>query len=225
MSNAKISITKLLLVTQIAIDNALADPVLISTLTAYGYTAERLQEGKALREQVLMLLLEQKTCSGDGLAATDDLKSARRQAQRMYMLHVKVARVALYGNRRAARTLDLETQRKRTLPAWLFQARQFYTGALADHAILNALSRYGITQEKLEAGKRLIDAVEACDATRTERKSNAQTATQRCNEALTALDRWISSFRQIARVALQDHPQGLEKLGARRSVGRRTVTL
>ncbi len=42
---------------------------------------------------------------------------------------------------------------------------------------------------------------------------DAQSSTQKRNEVLKALNRWVGDFKKVARVALQDDPQLLESLG------------
>jgi hypothetical protein len=41
----------------------------------------------------------------------------------------------------------------------------------------------------------------------------AQEATEMRDKALDNLAKWISNFRAVAKVALEDNPQQLEKLG------------
>lgn len=48
-----------------------------------------------------------------------------------------------------------------------------------------------------------------------QRKGEAQDATEKRDEALRAMDVWMSDFKAAARVALKDHPQWLEMLGIR----------
>ena len=198
---------------QIAIGNALADPTLSAALATYGYTAERLRQGDVLRETARAFHQRQKEAYGDLFAAGDALDAARRQVQATYMRHVKLARVAFENDRGATQKLALAGERKQSLVGQLAQAQQFYASALSDSAILNKLAGFGITQALLEAGQRQVDAVGAGNAARRQRKGAAQDATRMRDDALTALDAWMSDFTKIARVALKGRPQLLEKVG------------
>jgi hypothetical protein len=53
MSNPRSNIQEQLTIAQIAIGNALANLAVQSALDPYGYTAERLHEGQALRDRAL----------------------------------------------------------------------------------------------------------------------------------------------------------------------------
>jgi hypothetical protein len=213
MSNPRNSIQERLTRAQIAIGNALADPAVQSALDPYGYTAERLREGQALRERALTLHQQQRVAYGDLSSANDALKATQAHVRTDYMHDIKVARVAFATDRGTLQKLDAAGERRQTQAAWLIQAQQFYANALSDPAILDALAGYGITRQRLEAGKRQIDAVGACYAARRSRRGAAQAATKVRDEALTALDAWMRDFRQIARLALKKQPQHLEKLG------------
>jgi hypothetical protein len=95
------------------------------------------------------------------------------------------------------------------------QAHQFYTYALSDADIQERLVEFGITQAMLEAGRRQIEAVNEYEARRQQRQSAAQDATRMRDETLAALDKWMMAFTKIARVAFEDRPQFLEKLGSK----------
>ncbi len=44
-------------------------------------------------------------------------------------------------------------------------------------------------------------------------RGDAQIATQARDAAMDALDQWVSDFIAIARLALEEEPQALEKMG------------
>lgn len=49
--------------------------------------------------------------------------------------------------------------------------------------------------------------------TRRKEDGDAQDATYRRNEAMGAMDQWVRDLRDVARIALRDRPQLLERLG------------
>ena len=63
---------------------------------------------------------------GDQFAATDALDKALNDANALYMKHVKLARIALKGERGAAQSLDLDGRRKQTYSGWIAQASVGY---------------------------------------------------------------------------------------------------
>src|SRR5262249_4685941 len=195
----KTSIEQRLTLANIAISNALGDPSLATALAGFGYTAERLRQGGALRENALALYQRQKGAYGDLRTANDAYAAALAQAQETYMRYVKVARVALENERGALHKLSLVGERKPASAAWMAQAQQFYASALSDPAILSQLAAFGITQAILEAGQRQVAAAADSDAARRQRQGEARDATAARDAALAALDAWMRDFMQVAR--------------------------
>lgn len=210
---ATTSIEERLREAQVAIGNALADPALLTALGEYGYNATRLQQGRALRQQAWALYQGQKGEYGELSSAGDGLEAVQQQARATYMRYVKVARVAIEGDRGASHKLDLTTGRKRPLAKWLAQAQQFYTHALSNADILDKLAEFGITRAMLEAGQHQVDAVGEGEAVWRQRQGAARDATRVRDELIAALDAWMRNFTKVARVVFEGRPQLLEKLG------------
>jgi hypothetical protein len=202
-----------LLAAQVAIDNSLNDAEVQTYLAAYGYDSTRLNQGKTLMAAAQQLHQKQTVEYGEQFAATTALQSAREQADAEYMRCVKVARVALKSNRAADQKLALNGKRKITISGWIVQAKQFYTNALADANLLAKLAEFCISQERLQAGQQLVAEVETANAAQEKEKGEAQQATLERDAAIEKLDDWIGDFTAIARVALEEKPQLLEKLG------------
>jgi len=209
---ADASIAQRLASAQIAIEAVLADPVLQEAMAAYGYDATRMLQGQALREQTLGLVQQQRARLGAQLAATDARATAQAQAHAIYMRHVGVARVALRGDRGAAQALDLAA-RKRNKSGWLLQAQQFYTNLLDDSVIVAKLAGFGLTQAQIAAGQQLVAEVAAGDVAQRSRWGLSQETMTKRDAALDALNDWMRDFLAIARIALAEQPQTLEKLG------------
>ncbi len=211
--NNSYSIDGLLHDAQVAIDNALTNEQILTALSDFGYTAERIQQGKALYTTALAAQTTQQMEAGEQKSATAELESTRAVAHTTYMRFVKVARVAFKRDAGIATQLDLGGERKRNLASWLAQANQFYTNALANPAVLEGLGEFGITKKKLQAGLAEVNAVEASNLTQEKEKGDAQAATQTRDKALDTLQEWLSDYLAIAKVALEDNPQLLEALG------------
>jgi hypothetical protein len=223
MTFTKKSIEQQLATANIAIGNALTEPSLATALAGFGYNTERLRQGGALHEKALSLYQRQKGAYGDSQTASDAYAAALALARATYMRHVKVARVALEGERGSLQKLGLAGARKEAQAAQLAQAQQFYANALFDTAILGKLSAFGITKEMLAAGQRQLDAVAQSDSARRQRQGAARDAKRARDVALAALAGWMRDFMQVARVALRDRPQLLEMLGAHAPARRRAA--
>jgi hypothetical protein len=198
---------------QVAIDNALQLPKIQSYLQEYGYTPEKLQQGKSLYETAFNLQQQQRREYGEQIAATETFNQLWQTAQASYMKCVKIARIAFKNNPGIATELDLNGIRKRTISGWLLQAQQFYNNALSNGEILAALAEYGINEEKLKTCLAETEAVAQANLAQEKEKGEAQNATQVRDKAIDELDAWLSDFIAIAKIALEAEPQLLESLG------------
>jgi hypothetical protein len=211
--NHSYSIDGLLHDAQVAIDNALTNDRILAALSDFGYTPERLQQGKTLYTTALTAQTAQQLEAGEQRSATAELEANRAIANTTYIRLVKIARVAFKRDAGIATQLGLGGERKRSLAGWLAQANQFYTNALTTPAALKSFSEFGITADKLRTGLQELRAVEASNLTQEKEKGDAQAATEHRDQALDALQDWLSDYLAIAKVALEDTPQLLEGLG------------
>jgi hypothetical protein len=213
MAKPKRSLAERLLAAQVAIDNAMTDEEVKTLIAAFGYDETRMNTGKALLNTVNQLQQTQQKEYGDQFQATDALNGLLMQADAEYMRFIKISRVALKSEHALVQKLALNGRRKKSFSGWIAQAKQFYLNALSDPAVIEKLGGYGMTQEKLEAGKALLEQTETANATQKKEKGEAQQATLDRDKALDELEEWLGDFIAITRIALEDKPQLLEKLG------------
>ena len=203
MSYSNLSIDGKLAASQQALANAASNAEIAALLAGFGYDAARIAGGQALYDAAQAAQVAQKQEYGEQYAASQASETAWNAANQTYMQLVKVARVAFSGDPNAATALGIAGRRKPTYPGWLEQAQQFYLAALANVDFQTELARFGITLEKLQAGKALVDAVVAAKQAQGSETAEAQAATQARDAALEALDAWMSDFIAIARIALE----------------------
>lgn len=198
---------------RVAIDNAQANAEIQGSLTAFGYTPEKMLEGRGLYDRAQAATQQQITEYGEQIGATAALNEAMQQAKKTYNPLAQVARVAFKKEPGIATQLAIAGARKRTLSGWLEQAKVFYDNALSNADIGSKLGEFGITQEKLQGGKAEVEAIEGLNAAQEEEKGEAQQATYTRDVAIDVLSDWLEDFLDIAEVALSDRPQLLEALG------------
>lgn len=213
MTRSHLTIDQRLTSMQLVLDAVAADSSMQETLSQFGYDEQRLEQGRQLYTSAADLQRRQQAEYGQQYAATDTVNAAWETADAEYTRLVKIARVALKNQPGLWTTLDLVGPRKPSLSGWLLQARQFYENALAQPIILAALSSYGITAARLQAGRVQVAAVETANVEQNRERGEAQEATFKRDAALDEMDAWYSDFLSIARVVLNDTPQQLEKLG------------
>jgi hypothetical protein len=133
------SIDSKLLFAQNAISNAQSNSEIIAALAVLGYDDAKMQVGEALYIKAAKLQIKQVKEYGEQFAATDALNLAKATANKIYIVHVKIARIALSGDRGAAESLQLSGRRKESLSGWLIQTKALYSNALSTPAVLKAL--------------------------------------------------------------------------------------
>ncbi|MGE5605242.1 MAG: hypothetical protein ACM3YE_06065 [Bacteroidota bacterium] len=213
MANLKNRIDEFLLAAQVMIENSLADPDVKAALAAYGYTGEILAAGKTLYDEAVALQNAQKKEYGDQIAATSELNDIWETADRQYMRTLKIARIAFQDHPKADKAVMLFGRRKESLSGWLEQAQSFYSNIQNDADLLNALSKYGYSPESLQQESELLNQIVIRNQQQKKEMGEAQAATQARDKKIDELAHWISDLRAVAKVALADDPQQLEKLG------------
>ena len=196
-----------------AITNALNSEPILETLSQWGYGKEELDRGMAYHDAAQEIHEQHAVEYAEQLEATDRKHERWQAAAKLYMRYLKLARVVFPDDRPVRTALGLDGARSQDVAGWLALARQFYTNALGDEAIMEALGRFNITREKLTEGLTLVDDLEAAHANQMKETGEAQQATQARQERFDALDRWMSDFLGVARVIFEDEPQTLEALG------------
>lgn len=213
MAKLKTKVNQFLLSAQTMIENALADEGIKQTLAGYGYTAEILTVGKKLYENAAVLQNTGKREYREQVAATAELNESRKKAKQLYMKTLKIARMALKEKVKANKAVMLYGARKRSFSGWLEQAQAFYANLICDDESMSTLSAYGYSPEKLEQEFTFINKVFAKHLIQKRKTGEAQKTTVIRDNALDDLIAWISDFKKVARVALAENPQHLEKLG------------
>jgi len=209
----KRTIQELLENSKIAITNAMEDEEIKTLLLEYNYDEAKLNEGLELYKISDQLYNQQKKEYGEQYAAKASYEKAFKKAHPKYMEHVTLTRMAFKESPKKLVEMALHEPRQRRIGLWLKQARIFYDAAIGDDVVLESLSKYGVTKEKLEAGKQLIQEVEIENRKHKKESGEAQQSTVERDKALENLEEWISEYYQICKFALSEKPQLLEKLG------------
>ena len=210
--NGKIIATKLHSIEN-GILGALGNAEIQSLLSGYGYTPERIAEGKALLDAATSLMASQVEEYSDQYTASGEASKLWTEAYAKYMVTVKVARVAFKGQTDQLARFNATGKRSRSLSGWLRDARILYANLLDTPAALNTMAQFGYSEERLRLEQQEVNTVEALHSKQLGEKGEAQQTTLHRDKALDNICNWYSDFRAIARVALYEKPQLLEALG------------
>ncbi len=192
---------------QLAVNNSLADEEIQALVSGFGYSSQGLQAGCELVERAQAAVQAQKLAAGAQQDVTQALLDAQKAATDAYQALAKVARAICDPSQLTA--LGLGGKMPRDTAGFLAAA---YT--LFDNAVkLGMLSDFGYTTEKLTLERGKITAYDEINQRQEAAKGAAQQATREQEAALGALNEWVMQYLKIAKVALREKPQLLEKLG------------
>ncbi|MEZ5106029.1 MAG: hypothetical protein R2757_16135 [Draconibacterium sp.] len=213
MNASRMNADEILFQAGVRINNSLSDPKVLNAVSPFGYTEVKFNEGETLLSEATTLVETQKREYGELDAAQTAFEDERKAAHGNYMDMLAICKIAFKNDVKAISTLDLTGRRASTFSGWLNQTRSFYRALLANDAWKTALTTYGQTEEVLNAHLAAIDTVTAASETKKKEMGDAQNATQERDMKLEELVEWVSDYEVIARIALADKPQLLEKLG------------
>jgi hypothetical protein len=195
------------------INNSLADDMVKIAVAPFGFTEEKLNQGKALLTEAETLYESQQKEYGDVDGAQNQLVELREQAHKVYMSMLVIARIALKNNVQATTTLELGGERASTISGWLKQTRNFYRALLANSDWKEAMMAYGQAEEDLNHALQAVDAVNLAAEQVKKEMGDAQNATGKRDMKFEELIEWVRDYEKVARIALANQPQLLEKLG------------
>jgi hypothetical protein len=213
MSKKSIPFEKNLHFIKTALENSLSDESVKAELSKFGYTEEKIKEGKKLFTEAEALAFSQKKEYSEQIKATKNFNDAWDAAREMYYVASKTAQVAFKNNPDAKKLLGLDAERKQSISGWLSQTNLFYSNLISSNDLINEISKYGYSKEKLESKFKVCENVSSLNIIQAKESGEAQDSTKVRDDKIDELFSWISDFKKIAKLALRAHPQWLEKIG------------
>ena len=213
MNKSKLTISDFLHQCNLRIMGAMNDETILASVSGLGYNAERLNAGKVLLEEVIVL--NQKFVKENAeLAQAYDLRNKEREeADSLYIKYFTLAKIAFAHDSAAFVALHLNARTTPSLNGWLSQTKNFYTLLLQNQKWTDSLQAFNVSRQDLEAGLKEVLDVETAASVILKEKGEAQDAVDKRDAKLDELNRWINDFEAVARLALAASPQQLEKLG------------
>ncbi len=193
--------------------NARDTPEIVSLLTPFNYDADKLNEGLELHSDAETTQLAQETEYGDQYRATQNLHNAREEFHRIYIRHIKTARIALKDMLQYWRELMLIGRRFEKFTDYTKQAKSFYANSLTTPDAMTEMNRLGLTAEMFNGMLTQLENLEALKRAQETETGEAQRATMARDAAFEEFSEWMSDLLAITKIALEDHPQLIEILG------------
>ncbi|SFE37273.1 hypothetical protein [Thermophagus xiamenensis] len=206
-------ITDLLHNSDILIRNSISDGEISGRVSAYGYDAEKLNEGLTLLEEAETLNKDQNVQYAEQYEATQKANEMIENFDETYALHRDLARAMFQDEAGYWEMLHLAGRRKTRKSEWLRKARDFYSNIKEHEELLNRMSPLGFTTEYLDSRLAELDAIEEAMREQVREAGEAQQATVDRDKKIDELQDWVNIYKNVAKLALMDKPQLLEKLG------------
>ena len=182
-------------------------------LAEYGYDENKISEGKALYNEARKYFDINLKETREETSASLAFQEKYQNIQKKYSVHRKKARIVFEENEEALRQLKLKGNASRAIASAMEEMRAFYQLLDTTPSLLTPLKQLKISEQDVKSQLQEFPEVEKAYATYLQEKGESQQATKDKNKAFEALDKWMSKFYKVAKIALEDRPQLLEALG------------
>jgi hypothetical protein len=209
MPSKKKTISDRLTGTHKVIDNSLQVPAIMDAVTPFGYPTEQLQAGKALHDAAVAAVHANTVADGAQSLAKARMTTTEKAAFKAYQALSEVAKAIYRKTPERLATIGLNRPMPRKTSPFLVEAFKLFDNAPLKEELVN----FGYDATRLASERATIVAYEAAYHEYERAKGAAQDATQLQTAALDAMSDWTSQYLRIAKVALRERPQLLEKLG------------
>lgn len=189
------------------------NPEIAGMMSNFGYTPEKMKEGEELFEKAKGGVAGHAGSYSDQYVATSEYNKKFSTVYALYMVTLKVVRVAYKGQAEKLVRFNATGRRRRSLAGWLSDAGVLYTNLLNDPESLTLMGKFNYTTARLQEEHEMLKEVQAYHSQQLSKMGVAQQSTVDRDAAYDKACDWYSDFRGIARIALYEKPQLLEALG------------
>ena len=198
---------------RITLTKAMSDPQLSAALALRGYGAEQLQEGLMLCEVARETMRTEGSARFSKVSAAQTLLQSWKDVKLQYNHDVNMARVALKKYNGSQYFLQLNGTATTNFDRWYAQAHEFYLGLQSQPQLHEVITKQGLTAERIEMGIQSLRSLDELRSQQKSQKGSASRSRQQRDQALETFKRWMSAFRQFARLTFAKTPSHLVTLG------------
>lgn len=190
------------------------DPIIKTKIEPFGYTTEKLEEGKNLFGEVEALAETQRVEYAEQYTVSTLFIEKRQEAEDKINAIRKFAKYAFKKLPVAFNTLNLATSLPISFPDWLHAAKYFYERLQEHPEWVTPLASFGITPENVTENLVAIGELKTLQEDRQRETGDAQRSTKARNAKFEELKDWYINLRDLAKILFEDaDAQYLEKLG------------
>ncbi|MHB0755157.1 PQLLE family protein [Polaribacter sp. M15] len=205
--------TEILESCKIALHNVETNSVIQPLMEALGYNTAKIDQGKALLTTAKTLYISNREQEDAKGRAYQKFENQRNTIDSAYSLDRKKAKIVFKDNLTVFKELGLKGGLPRSYVKWLETISLFYNTLNNQPDVLSKLATLQVTPTHVTEMLTALDTLENARAAYIQAKGNAQNATKTKNKAFKDLEKWMSNFYAVAKIALAQEPQLLESLG------------
>jgi hypothetical protein len=202
---------------ELALFGSRGEAEILGAMAIYNYTDAMLVGQQRNHERVRAIIVSVQQARAAQVDATQEVTDAFTAARLVCSDLATVAREVLKGDKAALASLGLSRgSQPKALATFLLYADKLFDGALtAPQSVQDRLAERGYTAARLTQEKQKIAALRAANQAQEKAKGVSQDLTPQQNTLLAELDNWTMTYRKLARRALRQRPQLLEKIGVK----------
>jgi len=213
MSSSRRSMAGLLTAVEMALEASLQNEDILLRLSRFGYHRQRLLKGQQLLTEAKLSRQNQLAARGEQQQLTAQLVQDLYNASNAYQQVAKFCRTIFAEEKAVLITLALDKPTPRKSAGFIVQAQKLFNNINSNEEIRTILSDYTIDKQRLQDDYEPIETYIQNKYRQVQAIGHSQVATVTKNDAFKALRKYYGQFRRIARIALRDSPQLLEKIG------------
>lgn len=212
-SNRKSSESDLIRLYNMAFSNTEANPAIGDALTATGYNAEQIANGKKLLKDAENLHKQGKAQRERMAAAYEEFSIRRAMLEKTFGKHHRLSKIALRNHKLMRDKLSISGKYTTVYGPWIASASKFYGELAANPEILQKLAIIGITEADVQNGNQQVEQVIATYSLYVNLKGESQKTTVDKRIAFQMINEWMSDFYAVAKIAFKSNPQQIESFG------------
>lgn len=193
--------------------NSISDDEIRNAVGEFGYSEKKLAEGKRLYEDLDAIASEHNRKIGEKSTLHIAKQNKQKAVNRLYMKYLKIARIAFVDNVEAKNALLLDGVRERTYKKWYFQVHVFCSNLLENKEFLPFMESYGVSVTHIQDLKKQLNELSELTDKSMKLTGMVRMLTQKKQKQTLEVQNWVSDYIKIARIALEDAPQNLQKIG------------
>lgn len=190
------------------------DPIIKTRIEPFGYTTEKIEEGKALFGEVETLAENQRKQYGEQYTVSTQFIEKREEAEEIIYSLRKYGRFAFRNIPDADKILNLSKKMPQAFPDWLNTAKYFYERLLERQDWIATLAPFGVSPEDITNNLAALSELKDLQEERQRETGDAQRSTKIRDAKFDELKDWYVDLRNLSKVIFEDaDAQYLEKLG------------